>query len=145
MSDAAAGREARTSRLLPFSREVVWAACVDGERLARWWGPAGFTNDFEVFEPHPGGAWRFTMIGPDGTRFPNESRVVVIESPARLVVRHVSPPVFDLEVRLEEVGGATRIEWCQRFETAEVAAKLRSIVEPANEQNLDRLEAELRR
>ncbi len=145
MSDANADREARTSRLLPFPREAVWAAWVDGERLARWWGPEGFTNDFEVFEPRPGGAWRFTMIGPDGARFANESRLVVLDRPSRIVVRHLSAPAFDLEVTLEEAGGGTRVDWCQRFETAEVAAKVRRIVEPANEQNLDRLEAELGR
>ncbi len=138
-------REFRTSRLLPFPREAVWAACVDGARLARWWGPAGFTNVFDVFEPRPGGAWKLTMIGPDGTRYPNESRFVVVDRPARIVVRHVSAPAFDLELMLAEEGGSTRIDWCQRFDTAEVAARLRAIVVPANEQNLDRLAAELRR
>ena len=137
-------RELRTSRLLPFPREAVFAAWVDGARLARWWGPAGFRNAFEVFEPRPGGAWRFTMIGPDGTRYPNASRFVVLEPPGRIVVRHVSGHAFDLVVTLEDEGGATRLGWCQRFETAEAMERVRRIAEPANEENLDRLEAELR-
>jgi hypothetical protein len=138
-------RETTTTRRLQFPREAVFAAWLDGARLARWWGPAGFTHEFDLFEARPGGAWRFTMVGPDGARYPNECRFLVLDAPSRVVVRHVVAPFFDLLVTLEEDAGATRLTWCQRFESPEVLAKLLAIVGPANEQNLDRLEAELRR
>jgi hypothetical protein len=35
------------------------------------------------------------------------------------------------------------VEWVQAFDSPEVAAAVRHIVEPANEQNLDRLTAEV--
>ncbi|HEY3287290.1 MAG TPA: hypothetical protein VGJ96_09275 [Gemmatimonadaceae bacterium] len=35
------------------------------------------------------------------------------------------------------------MDWVQVFESAVVAAKVRQVVEPANEQNLDRLESVL--
>jgi uncharacterized protein YndB with AHSA1/START domain len=41
--------------------------------LSRWWGPAGFTNTFEVCEFKKGGRWSFVMHGPDGRNYPNES------------------------------------------------------------------------
>jgi uncharacterized protein YndB with AHSA1/START domain len=85
------------------------------------------------------------MIGPDGTRHPNESRFLVLEPPQRIVVRHVSAPQFDLVVTLEDEAGATRLGWCGRFATAELMEKVRRFAGPANEENLDRLEAELRR
>lgn len=75
----------------------VFEAFARPELLARWWGPSGFTNTFEVSEFRPEGRWRFTMHGPDGSNHPNES------------------------------------------EDSVVAARIRHIVEPANEQNLDRL------
>jgi uncharacterized protein YndB with AHSA1/START domain len=137
-------RELVTTRRIPFPPERVLDAWTTGDRLARWWGPNGFTNAFEVFEPRPGGAWRFTMIGPDGARYPNECRFLEL-GPGRVVVRHLSGPAFDLVVTLAEEAGATRLTWCQRFETVEVLEKVRAFASSGNEQNLDRLEAELRR
>jgi len=43
----------RTSRDIPASPEQVFAAIADPERLARWWGPAGFSNTFGVCEFKP--------------------------------------------------------------------------------------------
>ncbi len=60
-----------TSREIPASVEHVFAAFSDPARLARWWGPAGFTNTFDVCEFKPGGQWSFTMHGPDGANYPN--------------------------------------------------------------------------
>lgn len=35
---------------IPAPVEQVFAAFSDPERLARWWGPAGFTNTFSRLE-----------------------------------------------------------------------------------------------
>lgn len=137
-------RELVTARHFPFPRAALLDAFRDGARLARWWGPAGFTNDFEVFEPRPGGLWRFTMIGPDGARYANECRFIEL-GPDRVVIRHIPWPRFDLAVTLDDVPGGTRLGWCQRFDTEETCDRVKGIAEPANEENLDRLEAELRR
>lgn len=134
----------RTSRELPLPAEAVFGAIRDPERLARWWGPAGFTNSFQTFEFEPGGRWIFTMHGPDGTNYPNESEFVEIVPDALVRIRHLSPPQFVLSIALQARGhGGTLVSWEQAFADAQVAQRVRHIVEPSNEQNLDRLTAEV--
>ncbi len=132
-----------TSRHLVVSPAEVFAAIKDPERLAKWWGPNGFVNRFEVFEFQPGGRWIFTMIGPDGTLYPNESAFASIETDRQVVIRHVCPPYFQLSITLEPSAEGTLLCWDQAFDDAAVAQAIEHIVVPANEQNLDRLSAEL--
>ncbi|KAB2970768.1 SRPBCC domain-containing protein [Zoogloea sp.] len=132
-----------TTRHLGAAPAEVFAAIRDAERLARWWGPDGFSNRFDVFEFRPGGRWIFSMIGPDGTVYPNESVFSVIDVDRRLVIRHLCQPHFELSIALEPVDGGTLLHWEQVFADASVARAVAHIVEPANEQNLDRLSIEL--
>lgn len=131
------------SRVLAAAPEDVFAAMADPQRLARWWGPAGFSNEFEVCEFREGGRWVFTMVGPDGTRYPNESVFVHIKPGHLLVVDHTVQPLFRLTITLSPLPGGTRLQWDQVFEDAELAKAMAAIIEPANEQNLDRLSCEL--
>lgn len=131
------------SRVLAVAPEDVFAAMADPQRLARWWGPAGFSNEFEVCEFREGGRWVFTMVGPDGTRYPNESVFVRIKPGHLLVVDHTVQPLFRLTITLSPLPGGTRLQWDQVFEDAELAKAMAAIIEPANEQNLDRLSCEL--
>jgi uncharacterized protein YndB with AHSA1/START domain len=133
----------KTSRKLPAAPSAVFAAIKDPARLARWWGPDGFSNRFEVFEFQPGGRWVFDMIGPDGKVYPNEAVFVHIEPDRQVVVQHVCQPHFMLTMTLEPVPGGTLVRWEQAFADAAVARAVRDIVEPANEQNLDRWAAEV--
>lgn len=131
----------RTGRLLPATPRQVFAAFEQPDRLARWWGPSGFTNTFERFEFTPGGRWVFVMHGPNGASYPNESVFREIEPDSRIVIEHVVKPWYRLTVTLTDRGGETHLAWVQEFESPETAAKIRPISEPANEQNLDRLQA----
>lgn len=135
----------KTSRAFAASPEAVFAAFASPERLAKWWGPDGFRNTFDVFEFETSGMWRFTMHGPDGTNYPNESVFVSVEPARKIAVRHVSKPHFVLTISLERTSSGTIVTWEQAFESAEVAASVRHIVEPANEQNLSRWQAEVER
>jgi uncharacterized protein YndB with AHSA1/START domain len=130
----------RTGRVLPHSRDVVFSAFARPELLAQWWGPDGFTNTFETFEFETGGRWKFVMHGPNNSHHPNESVFTEI-APQKLVIDHISPPRYRLAITLAEEEGNTAITWTQDFEDAAVADRIRHIVEPANEQNLDRLAA----
>jgi hypothetical protein len=136
-------RELFASLLIAAPREQVFAAFLDPERLARWWGPRGFRNTFAECDPRPGGRWRFVMHAPDGRDFPNESLFADVDPPERIVIRHLSAPRFDLVVTLALEGDRTRVGWVQRFETAAVCEKLRHLAGPGNQQNLERLEAEV--
>jgi len=132
-----------TQRFFAAPPRVVFAAIAAPERLARWWGPEGFANAFEVFEFQPGGRWVFTMVGPDGTRYPNECVFRLIEADRRVVIAHTVQPLFELSLVLEPVPGGTRLAWTQVLEDDAVAQAMAHIIEPANEQNLDRLSREL--
>jgi uncharacterized protein YndB with AHSA1/START domain len=52
----------RSSREIPASPDEIFAAFTDPQRLARWWGPAGFTNTFHVCEFQRGGRWEFATV-----------------------------------------------------------------------------------
>jgi uncharacterized protein YndB with AHSA1/START domain len=134
-----------TSREIPATVEQVFAAISDPERLARWWGPAGFSNTFTVCEFKNGGRWSFTMHGPDGKNYPNENVFAEIEAPRKVVVQHVSEPKFRLAIGLSPSAVGTVVTWSQAFESSEVARAIEHIVVPANEQNLDRLSVEVLR
>ena len=132
-----------TSREIPATAEEVFAAISDPDRLARWWGPAGFTNTSSICEFTVGGRWSFVMHGPDGANYPNENRFAEIEFPRKVVVQHVSEPKFSLAIGLAGSGAGTLVTWAQTFESSEFAQRVESIVVPANEQNLDRLTVEV--
>jgi uncharacterized protein YndB with AHSA1/START domain len=134
-----------TGRQLAASPAQVYAAFVSGERLARWWGPKGFRNTFEAFDPRPGGAWRFVMHGPDGGNFANDSIFEALVPGERVVIRHASAPRFTLTVTLAADDAGTRLTWSQAFDLAKDYEAVRHFAVTANEENLDRLEAELGR
>ena len=132
-----------TSREIPATVEQVFAAISNPERLARWWGPAGFTNTFKVCEFKNGGRWSFIMHGPNGNNYPNENVFAEIESPRKVVVQHASEPKYRLTILLASSATGTVVAWSQAFENSEVARRLEPIVVPANEQNLERLSVEV--
>jgi uncharacterized protein YndB with AHSA1/START domain len=131
----------QVERLFSADPRTIFAAFEQPDRLARWWGPSGFTNTFDQFEFRPGGRWVFVMHGPNGASYPNESVFREIEPDARIVIEHVVKPWFRLTVTLTPRGGQTHLAWVQEFESPEMAAKMRRLSETANEQNLDRLQA----
>ena len=133
------------TREIPAPVDEVFAAIGDPQRLARWWGPDGFTNTFQVFDFQPGGRWSLIMHGPDGRSHPNESVFAQIDPPRTIVIRHASEPKFRLTIGLAASPSGTVVSWSQAFEDPEVARRVEAIVVPANDQNLERLAAEVAR
>jgi uncharacterized protein YndB with AHSA1/START domain len=133
-----------TERTFSATPREVFAAFENPDVLAQWWGPAGFTNTFERFEFRPEGRWVFTMHGPTGGNYANETVFHVVEPDARIELEHVVKPWYRLTITLTPVSDGTRLRWAQEFESKEFAEKMRPLSETANEQNLDRLEAVLR-
>ena len=145
-ADLPAERTIRSSRLFGATRKNVWSFFENPVHLGAWWGPEGFTNTFEAFEFREGGTWRFVMHGPDGSAYPMSKTFVTIHEYAGIVLDHDDPiHGHRLFMLFKDVGDGTLLEWLMVFDHAEEAAKVRPFVEPANEQNLDRLQAFLTR
>lgn len=139
-----ADREFVHSRLIDAPRERVFRAFSDPAHLARWWGPKGFTSTFHGFDFRPGGEWRFVMHGPDGVNYPNESVFVEVVAPERVVFEHISGHHFHMTITFAAQGAKTLVGWRQVFDTAAERERIAKVVIEANEQNLDRLAAEVR-
>lgn len=133
------------SHVIAATPAQVFAAMRDPARVARWWGPDGFTNTIHTFDFQPGGQWLLTMHSPDGADYPNESRFIRLVPDTLFEIEHFSGHHFFLTIRLEASGDGTRVHWQQTFDTAEHYAQLAQFVAAANAQNLQRLAAEVLR
>jgi uncharacterized protein YndB with AHSA1/START domain len=113
----------RVTREIGAPRARVWAAWTDPSRLGAWWWPYGFKTTTHAWELRPGGTWRFTMHGPDGTDY--ENRVVWDEvvAPERLVYTHYDAasaseePHFLARVDFAETGAGARVTLTLRLAT----------------------------
>jgi len=130
-----------SKREIAAAPDALFDAFANSAILAKWWGPAGFTNAFEIFEFKQNGTWKFVMHGPDGKNYPNECKFLEISRPGKVVIRHASEPKFTLTVTITESDGGSSVHWAQDFDSVDVAKAIAHIVQPANEQNLDRLSA----
>jgi uncharacterized protein YndB with AHSA1/START domain len=149
MSEAASQSKAGdgvivSARVFTEPREAVFAAFSDPVRLAQWWGPKGFTNEFHQFDFRPGGTWRFTMRGPDGTPYAMDHQFTEIVRPERIVVRHFQPGHdFTLTITLAAQGAGSAVTWTMRFHDPAEGERLRAFLETATAENLERLAAHL--
>jgi uncharacterized protein YndB with AHSA1/START domain len=134
--------EVLSIRVVDAGPARVFAAWTNPKELTKWWGPKGFTSTFEEHDPRPGGQWRFVLHGPDGKDFKNH--IVYAEvAPNRIVLDHVSGPVYRATVDFEPAGERTRIVWRMRFDNPRFLAEHGELVVQGNRDNLDRLEAVL--
>lgn len=117
-----ADREIVTTRVFPAPRERVFDAYTDAANIGRWWGPRGFTTTTHEMDVRPGGVWRSTMHGPDGTDYPNYVVYSEVVRPERLAWAHGTaegePALFHATVTFEEVEGGTRVTLRSLFPTA---------------------------
>lgn len=138
-------REIISARVFDASPEQLFQAWTDPAILARWWGPKDFKNTFEVFEPRPGGTWKFVMHGPDGTDYKNESIFRELEKPSRIVLDHLSSPRFRVVATFAAEADRTQLTFRMIFETAGMRDRVKGVVVNANEENFDRLAVQLQR
>jgi uncharacterized protein YndB with AHSA1/START domain len=68
-------------RVFDAPRELVFKAWTEADRLARWFGPQGWTLPVCTVDLRPGGVWQYCMRGPNGE-----------ESWGRAVYREIVPP-----------------------------------------------------
>ena len=102
----------------------VFRAWSDPAEIVRWWGPYGFTTDTDRREFKPGGFWKHTMIGPDGTKYPNAAKYEEIVENSRIVYtngggREGGPGLhMRSTVTFKDLGGKTELTLRMVFDTA---------------------------
>jgi uncharacterized protein YndB with AHSA1/START domain len=141
-------REIVVTRLFNAPRELVFRAWIRPERIARWWGPNGFTTTTHEMDVRPGGIWRFVMHGPDGTDYDNRITYIEVAEPDRLVYAHAGgeedvAAEFHTTVTFVDRDGKTELTMRAVFPSAEArdrAIKEVGALEGAN-QTLDRFGA----
>lgn len=118
----AADRQVVLSRLVEAPPAAVFPMWVEQRHLEKWWGPDGFSITIDEIDVRPGGRWRFTMHGPDGTDYPNTIVYREVTPNERLVYVHGDPsdpdPPFTGVVTFEEMAGSTALSLRLVFESA---------------------------
>lgn len=84
----------------PLDREIVFARVVnadcdtafrawsDPSQIVQWFGPEAFIIRTHEIDISAGGVWKFDMIAPDGTCYPNCMEFLRIDPPRLLEVNH---------------------------------------------------------
>jgi uncharacterized protein YndB with AHSA1/START domain len=109
------GLQLRFTRDLDASPPTVWRALTEPDRLARWWGPAGFTIPAVDLDLRVGGRYRIEMKPPEGEPFFLEGEFHEVAPPSRLAYtfRWEPPDPDDREnvvmLSLREHGGKTEL------------------------------------
>jgi uncharacterized protein YndB with AHSA1/START domain len=123
-----ASRQIRLTRVYDAPVDAVWQAWAQPGQIAQWWGPRGFTLSTHAKALQPGGQWRYTMHGPDGTDYPNVATYHVVEPQRRLVYDHGAtdgtPPLFQVEATFAEAAGRTTLELVFTFASPELARQI---------------------
>jgi len=83
-------REIVLTRVYDAPREMVFRAWTEPGRIVQWFGPRGFVCTTHEIDIRVGGRWRFDMVAPNGTLYPNRMVFVEIDAPKKLVIDHGS-------------------------------------------------------
>ena len=148
-SSTTTDREIVTRRLIAAPRALVFEAWTDPKHVAHWFGPDGFVTTTHSMEVRPGGVWRFTMRGPDGTDWPNVVTYEQVVPPERLSYLHgdeTEPDMFHTTVTFDDQEGKTALTMRALFKTAaarDFVVRERGAIE-GGQQTVSRLEQYVR-
>jgi uncharacterized protein YndB with AHSA1/START domain len=135
MSTKNRSNEIKITRIYDAPVKIVWEAWTDPGQVAKWWGPRGFTLTTHSKELKPGGHWNYTMHGPDGIDYPNQTLYKEVEEYKKLVYDHgkndEQPALFEVTVNFSEVNGKTRMEMSMKLPTPEAADETRKFIKKA--------------
>ena len=121
--------------------EMLFKGWSQGENLQQWWGPEGFSNTFDEFDFRNGGKWIFTMHGPDGKGYENESVFETVKENELILLHHISKPEYKAEFNFSATGSnKSSLIWKMVFTEQKAYDALKDIVTEKNEENLNRLE-----
>lgn len=135
MAAKARSNELRLVRVYDAPVEAVWEAWTDPEKVAKWWGPRGFTLTHHSKDLRPGGHWSYTMHGPDGVDYPNTTKYLEVVKHAKLVYDHGGhedrPPLFRVTALFSEENGKTTLDMTMALATPEAAEEIRTFIKKA--------------
>lgn len=93
-------REIVLVKVLNHRREKVFAAWLDPQALAQWYGPEGLSIETHEADIREDGVWRFDMVGMfegRNQRFPSLMRFLEIVQNERIVMDYGTPDPDDAE------------------------------------------------
>ncbi|MEX0288003.1 MAG: SRPBCC domain-containing protein [Flavobacteriaceae bacterium] len=105
-----------SNRMLSIKRtfkaplKLVWEAWTQPEHIAKWWGPQGMKTTVEEHNFVVGGAWKYTMLMPDGKEFIGEGVYSEILTFQKIVTSANFRPMtegVELQILLEETEEGT--------------------------------------
>lgn len=104
---SSAAKEFTITRVFDASRDLIWRAWSEPERLAQWWGPKGCKIEIGKLEFRPGGIFHYSMRMPDGQTV----------WWGRFVYREIAPPERLVYVSSfsDENAGVTRAPFKESF------------------------------
>jgi uncharacterized protein YndB with AHSA1/START domain len=114
--------------------DEVWQLWADPRKLERWWGPPTYPSTFEKHELSPGGEVTYFMTGPEGDQPRGWWRITSVDPPRSLQFTdgfanedgtpNEELPVINVDVRLTERDGGTRMEMRSTYASREELDKL---------------------
>lgn len=126
--------------------DQVFAAWTDPRHLARWWGPKGLETKTDSIDVRAGGAWLYSVTGPDGAEYPNRIHYRKVEASKRLQYLHDSgedddPSQFQVTVQFEGRGERTKLSMTLLFLSADECARAKAFAVEGGRQTIARLDA----
>lgn len=135
MSEKKKPNELYIHRIYDAPIKAVWDAWVEPEQVAKWWGPRGFTLTNHHKDVKTGGRWNYTMHGPDGVDYPNNTYFIEVVKQSRLVYDHGAhddkPPLFRVTVDFSDLNGKTKMDMTMALATEEAAKETKKFIKKA--------------
>lgn len=135
MARKSESNELKIMRIYDAPVQAVWDAWTDPEQVGKWWGPRGFTLTTHAKDFRPGGFWKYTMHGPDGTDYENRTIYHEVEPLKKLVYDHGGsedrPPLFRVTVLFTEQKSKTKMDMTMTLPTPEAAAEAKKFIKRA--------------
>jgi uncharacterized protein YndB with AHSA1/START domain len=115
----ATDRQVLITRIFDAPRELVFAAWIDPDQVAAWYGPEHFETERVHIEPRVGGRWELTMVQRgSGAEHPVRYEIVELVEPELIVLRCEPMPEMGLmegtvtRVEFHDHGEKTRMTLC---------------------------------
>jgi uncharacterized protein YndB with AHSA1/START domain len=128
-------KDIKITRLYNAPINAVWEAWNDKDKVAKWWGPRGYSLTTQSKELKPGGHWNYTMHGPDGVDYINKTFYHEVQKNSKLVYDHGGNdernPLFRVSVNFLEEKEKTKMEMTMTFPSPEEAEQTGKFIKQA--------------